>query len=97
MAILVTEEGERKIDVISIVMWLSLLTLVGVAAYFIFFKRPDLVQIASPSDYQNIDPLANVSLDPTQVTNSDAFQSLQQYVPLPAPAETGRENPFIAP
>ena len=97
MAILISEEGEKKLDVVNLAIWLSLLVVVGVAVYFIFFKRPALVEVASPSNYKNIDPLANTALNPDEVANSANFQEIKPYVPLPAPASVGRPNPFLTP
>ncbi|OGZ52752.1 MAG: hypothetical protein A3B25_00975 [Candidatus Ryanbacteria bacterium RIFCSPLOWO2_01_FULL_48_26] len=97
MAIVVSEEGEKKIDIVNLTIWLFLLIVVGITAYFIFFKKPELVDVASPSSYRNIDPLAQVTLNPEEVVNSPDFQSLKQYVPLLSPASVGRSNPFLIP
>ena len=97
MAITIYDEGERKVDIVSIAMWATLLLVVGISVYFIFFKQPGLVEVVSPANYKNIDPLANVTLNPEEVVNGKDFQSLKQYVPLPPPAEVGRVNPFLRP
>ena len=96
MAILVSEEGEKKIDVANLTIWISILVVVGVAVYFIFFKQPELIEVISPSDYKNIDPLAKSPINPQEVANKiDTL--LKQYVPLPSPPNVGRENPFLTP
>ncbi len=97
MAIVVSEEGEQKIDILNIAIWVFLLVLIGVAAYLIFFRKPELVEVVSPSSFKNIDPLAKVALNPQEVVNSPDFRSLKQYVPLPSPASVGRSNPFLVP
>ena len=96
MAILVSEEGIKKIGVLTITIWVLILVVIGVAVYYIFFKEPSLVEVASPSSYQNIDPLASVALNPQEVAN-DIDKTLKQYVPPPSPATVGRDNPFLAP
>ena len=96
MAILVTEEGENRVDIANIVIWVSLLVVVVIAVYFIFFRKPPLIEVTSPSNYQNTDPLASVNLNPQEVANS-IEQTLKPYVPPPSPAVVGRENPFLAP
>src|SRR3989344_8267197 len=96
MAIVVSEEGEKKINVGNLVIWFSVLAIIGIAVYFIFFKRPGFVETVSPSNYQNIDPLANVTLNPQEVAN-DINKLLKEYVPPPSPPIVGRENPFLTP
>ncbi|MEK7507924.1 MAG: hypothetical protein AAB602_02470 [Patescibacteria group bacterium] len=97
MAIIVSEEGEKKIDVVNLVIWISLLAIVGIAVYFLFFKKPPLVEVISPPSYKNIDPLAKADLSPDEVANSPDFKALKPYVPLPSPASVGRLNPFLTP
>ncbi len=97
MAILINEEGEKKANILRIGLWVLVFVLIAVGAYYIFFKQAALVEVVSPSAYKNIDPLAKIELNPQQVFSSAAFKSLQSYVPPPAPAVVGREDPFIAP
>ena len=96
MAIFVEEEKNR-INLISIITWLVILLIIGLAAYYIFFAQPQLVEITAPAALQNIDPLSKVNINPEDIVNGPGFQSLKSTITLPVPGNAGRENPFLAP
>lgn len=96
MAIIVEEERSRP-SIIAVLMWLMVLIIVAVAVYYIFFVQPQVVDIGVPSNFQNIDPLAEINLNPEDVIGSSGFQSMKQYVTPPVPGNAGRANPFVAP
>ena len=96
MAIIVEEE-RPKVSITQILMWLAVLIVMGIAVYYIFFAKPEIVDIAIPSTFQNVNPLAEVTLNPEDVINGPAFQALKQYVTPPSPGNAGRSNPFLAP
>ncbi|MEK7195198.1 MAG: hypothetical protein AAB655_00720 [Patescibacteria group bacterium] len=97
MAIVVVEEGKNKVNIVNVVLWFVVMTILGVAIYYIFFSRPELVEVVIPSNFKNVDSLATVNLDPNEVVSSKSFQSLKQYVQLPVPGNAGRSNPFMKP
>lgn len=100
MAIIIEEE-RSKTNLVSLLGWSAIVIILLVATYYIFFAAPDLVNIAPPANFQNITPLAQISLAPEEVLTSPAFQALEPpSFPLPTPqgpAAVGRANPFIAP
>lgn len=96
MAILVEEEGQ-KVSITSILMWLTVLGVIAVAAYYIFFANPEIVDVAMPAAFQNIDPLSQVNLAPEDVIDGTPFQSLELHVTMPEPGNSGRSNPFAQP
>ena len=96
MAIFIEEE-RNKISPISIVTWLVVLVIIGLAVYYIFFTQPGLVEIAAPSNFQSIDPLSRINLNPEDVVNGRGFQALRSTIALPTPGNSGRDNPFLAP
>ncbi|MEK9180562.1 MAG: hypothetical protein AAB897_04080 [Patescibacteria group bacterium] len=96
MAIIVEEE-RPQINITRMLMWLIILVIIGVAIYYIFFSQPQIVDVAIPSNFQNIDPLASINLNPEDVINGPEFQALKQYVTVPEPGNAGRLNPFSAP
>jgi len=94
---IVIEEEKNRISPISIITWLVILVIVGLAVYYIFFSQPQLVEITAPSSFQNINPLSKVDVNPEDVINSPGFQSLKSTIAPLAPGNTGRENPFLVP
>lgn len=98
MAILVEEEKSNS-NLISLIGWAGLFIIVVVAAYYIFFAAPQLVIIPPSGGLSEIAPIANLNLNPGQVTSSTLFQSLQSPIPPlnPAVPAPGRSNPFLSP
>lgn len=91
---IVIEEEKNQTNIIGIVTWLVVILVVGIAAYYIFFARPQLVEMVAPSAFQNINTISKINLNPEEVVNSKLFQSLKLYVSLPVPGSAGRSNPF---
>jgi len=98
MAIIVEEEKKRT-NVVGLLGWIGIIVFVLVAAYYIFFAAPQLVAIQPSGSLGAIAPIANINLNPTDITNSPVFQSLQSTIPPINPSSTisGRSNPFVAP
>ncbi len=94
---IVVEEDRPKINITQVLMWLTVLLIVGFAVYYIFFAEPQIVGVAVPPAFKNIDPLAEVNLTPEDLINSEQFKSLKQYVTPPEAGNAGRTNPFIPP
>ena len=96
MAIVIEQERNGKGGLIKIVIWVMILLVILVGAYFLFFKHPDAIpSLASPSALKEVNVLSQVKLDPEAVVQSKAFQSLKPQAPdMPTPA-TGRSNPFL--
>lgn len=96
MAIIVEEEKSR-VGIMAVFMWFVVLIIVAVGVYYIFFVKPQIVDVAVPSNFENINPIAEININPEDVINSSGFQSLKQYVTPPVPGNAGRANPFVAP
>lgn len=94
MAIVVHEQ-RSGVNIVRILIWLMILSVIGAVFYYIFFKKPALVEIVAPPNFQNTQELSKINLDPESVINTPAFQSLKQYITLPSPSNFGRPNPFL--
>lgn len=95
MAIVVDSGQGSKGGIVKIVIWLLILGVILFGAYYLFFKRPDVIpSLATPSAFQQASQLSGVKIDPGSVVQSAAFQTLKpQVAEMPAPV-TGRANPF---
>lgn len=100
MAIIV-EEDRNRVNVVRLVGWLTILVLIAVSVYYVFFSAPAAVIITPPPGYAAIEPISQVNLVPSAVLNNPEFQALQPpsfALPTPSgPASVGRPNPFISP
>lgn len=62
--------------------------------YFLFFKKPVLIEIVIPVPIQQTQQLSKVKFEPSTIQNSEVFKSLRQYSSAPTAGELGRSNPF---
>lgn len=97
MAIVIEEEKRGGgVGILSIALWFLLLIGIAAGAYYVFFKAPQTVEIAAPSDFKNTEQISKIQLKPEEVLSNQQFKSLRAYVTLPTPVPIGRANPFLA-
>lgn len=97
MAILVEEENNKSsVAWGNILTWGIIFVILGVAVYYVFFKHPDLVETATPANFQNSVQLSQIHLNPSEVINDVKFKALQSYANPLSPQVPGRSNPFLA-
>jgi|SRR3989344_6279148 len=95
MAILVQEE-KKPVNWIGMLTVIFIVTAVFVLSYFLFFKRPEVIeQVVPKGKFEEINKISKVKFDPEAVVSSDSFQALKNYAPAFSPRETpGKQNPF---
>ena len=94
MAIIIEEE-KKQASWVNIVIAAVMVVVLFVGAYFLFFKQPQLIEVVTPKQLQEINKISAVSFDPEMVVNSPIFKSLRQYgTPVIPPQTVGRANPF---
>ncbi len=96
MAIVVEQEQSGRGGIGKILVWVVIVLILLIGAYYLFFKRPDVIpSLAAPAGFQQASSLSGVKLDPGTVVQSATFQSLKPQAPeMPSPS-TGRSNPFF--
>ena len=92
---IVVEEEKRKKNWFAIVAVVLLIALFFAVVYYLFFIKPSLIEMAVPSRLQSVSELSRVDFRPEELTNSQAFRDLKQYVSTLAPVTPGRKNPFL--
>lgn len=93
MAIIVEEEKNHG-NIGSFIVWGVIVAVLAVAAYYLFVKRPDLVDVVVPKNVQDIGQLSKIELLPNDVL-SIISGKLKSYVPpLPPPPPGSGVNPF---
>ncbi|MEK7512598.1 MAG: hypothetical protein AAB601_00165 [Patescibacteria group bacterium] len=92
---IILEEEKKPINWVSIVGIGVVVLVVFFGSYYLFFKKPQLIDVVAPIDLSNINALAQVQVfDPQAIVNSSNFKALKDFTtPLVLPP-TGRSNPF---
>ena len=91
----ITIEQEKKpVNWVAILTTVIIIAVLFVGAYFLFFKKPELIELVAPGTLRDVSKISRLSFDPESVLNSPTFKLLRQYgtsVTIPTP---GRSNPF---
>ena len=93
MAIIVEQE-KKPVNWLNLTVVIVFVVLIFALAYFVFFKKPELIDVVLPGNLSKINTLSQVQVDPGPVVNT-----LQKYfttnygssLTIPTP---GRTNPF---
>jgi len=93
MAILV-QENKKETNWVTILSTVIIILVIFAGAYFLFFKKPELIEVVAPGSLQNVSSISKLSFDPHGVLNSPTFRLLRQYGSAPAEPSPGRSNPF---
>lgn len=93
MAILIEEE-KKPINWINVIATFVFIVLIFVLAYYVFFKRPDIVETIIPQKLNTISSLKEIKVDPTPVLESLRRYFKTKYNPEPFTPSLGRSNPF---
>ena len=91
---IVLEEEKRPTNWVAILSVAIVIVVLFAGSYFLFFKKPELIEVVAPKQLQDLGNLSKVTFDPESVINAPTFKLLRQYgtlVTLPTP---GRSNPF---
>ena len=94
MAIIVEEE-KNKIGFGALFAWLVTLAVIGFIVYYIFFQKPESIELVPPSSLKDAVQLSKIDLNPEDILDNPQFKSLKQYIPLPQSGNAGRSNPFL--
>lgn len=95
MAIVLQEE-KRKINWVSFATIFIIIVVLFAGGYYLFFEKPELIEIVAPVQLDNINELSRISFDPESVVNSPTFKLLRQFESDIVPPVPGRSNPFRA-
>lgn len=94
MAIVVEEDRSRTGGLIVVLVWLVIFGVIAAGTYYVFFKKPELIELKVPATFEDTARLSKITLTPEEIVNNPVFSVLKPYVSLPEPAAVGRENPF---
>ncbi len=92
---IVVEGQTKKSGALNLFLWMLIIVILAFATYYIFFKQPEVYEVAVPANYKNTKVLVDINLDPAETFSSPQFQGLKQYFTPPSEIKTGRTNPFL--
>ena len=99
MAIIVETEKKNS-NILAFFGWLVVFGIIIAAIYYIFFVAPPSATILPTGTLQSVEALPVATVNPQNLTGSEQFQALKQYIGQPTstgPVSVGRPNPFVAP
>jgi len=98
MAIIIEEEKDRS-NLTRLIGWLAIFVIIIAAIYYVFFAAPQLVIIAPSDSISTIEPIANQTINASDILDSPAFKALAPSTIPPVATTTtgGRLDPFITP
>jgi flagellar basal body-associated protein FliL len=91
---IVVEEEKKPVNWVAILTTIIIIVVVFIGAYFLFFKKPELIEVVAPGNLQGVSQISRVSFDPESVLGAPTFKLLRQYGTAPDPPNPGRNNPF---
>ncbi len=93
MAITVEEE-KKPVNWIAITITIVLVGVIFLGSYFIFFKKPEIIEIVVPGSLRELNELSKIDFDPSNVINAPTFKILRQFSAVVTSTTPGRSNPF---
>jgi len=91
---IVVEEGKNKVNSLKILSWIVIIVVIFFGTYYIFFRQPEVIDIVTPSGFEDTSRISRIVLDPETIENDSVFKSLKSYITVPESGESGRANPF---
>ncbi|MEK7138484.1 MAG: hypothetical protein AAB787_03180 [Patescibacteria group bacterium] len=95
MAIIVEEEKKNGGGFLGLLTWVILIGVIGFAAYYIFFKKAEIVDVVIPANFENINQITAKRIEPKEIEENPIFKSLVTDPTYPTAAKVGRVNPFL--
>lgn len=91
------EKRTSGAGIVGVILWLLILIVIGLGAYYIFFKKPDIIPVPQPKSLKDAQQVSQIKLDSTAVLQDLQPPAFQQFVTRKPAANVGRLNPFLAP
>lgn len=94
MAIII-EEKKNEGTLINLAIWIVIALVIVVSIYYVFFRKPELVEFTASGSFKNIQQLSKISINSDQLINNTQFQALKPYITVSTAENIGRSNPFL--
>lgn len=94
MAILVEEE-KKPVNWFSLVVAVLFVLIVFVGGYYVFFRKPELIEVVIPQSLDQVNKLSKVSINTEKVFDSVFFKLPPKQYGFDLTSEVpGKSNPF---
>lgn len=94
MAILIEEEKQKK-NWFSIIVAGSIVLILAIAVYYLFFINPSSIETIVPSRLKLLQETNQVKLiNPAEIIDSAGFKNLKVQIPPVVPEPASNPNPF---
>jgi len=93
---IVLKEQKRKANWFAIIVFLFLLVVILITAYFLFFASVPGIETIAPTSLKSVSQISREAelFDPTTIVSDPVLKTLRQYGGLPSTGNLGRSNPF---
>ncbi len=92
---LILEEEKKSFNFTSLIVAVLIILFLIFLAYYIFFLKPELVEIAINKNSVLTD-LSQIQINPEEIVNSNFYNNLKSFNQEESFSETpGRNNPFL--
>jgi flagellar basal body-associated protein FliL len=91
---IVLEEEKKETNWVAVLIVIVIVAVLFAGVYFLFFKKPELIEVVAPKSLEDINKISQVSFNPQTVIEAPVFKLLRQYGTAVTPPTPGRPNPF---
>ena len=88
------EQEKKPVNWIGFFTACIVIAVLFFGGYFLFFKKPELIEIVVPGSLKDVSIISRISFDPESVVGSPTFRLLRQYATTISPPTPGKSNPF---
>ncbi len=92
---IVLEEEKKPINWTTIIAIGFIILVIFIGGYYVFFQRPELIEVVAPVELQRISSLSSLQFKPEEVIEAPEFKMLRRYGgSFSVTSKVGRDNPF---
>lgn len=91
---IVLEEEKKPVNWVAALTTIIIIVVLFIGAYFLFFKKPELIEVVAPGGLQGVSQISRISFNPEGVLSAPTFKLLRQYGTAQDVPTPGRTNPF---
>lgn len=88
------EQKKSSANWLNIILAIIIVTVIFAGGYFLFFKKPELIEVIVPTQLKDLSRLSEAEFNPQELLNSPGFKILRQFQVEIEVSEPGRDNPF---
>ncbi len=91
---IVVEDEKKQLNWVAILSTLFIIIVVFVGSYFLFFTKPELIEVVIPGELKSLGDISAINFDAKGVVESSIFKLLRRGEDAPTPPSAGKNNPF---